>query len=134
MKTAEVRRTRAPAVFRRLFQVLSSLFPALIGRTEKLNLLNGLCNNRLSAVLQEFARIKALLSLMLFRLNVGSSRITEGHLKLGVYVNLGDTKVDSFLNLVVGNARAAVENEGQVARLCLMASRTSKRRPSQFAG
>ena len=84
-------------------------------RAEQFHLLFDFRFDRFGAGSEQLAGVKALALLVLAGLDVLAGRFSEYQLALGVDVDLRDAERDGFLDLVVRDAGAAVENEGHVA-------------------
>ena len=96
-----------------------ALVPSLAVRAELADELLGALDDGVAARLEHLARIVALALLILASLDVLTNALGKDDLEVSVDVNLADAHGDGLLDLVDGDAGAAVENEGQVAGLGL---------------
>ena len=93
----------------------SRLRPALALGAKLDDELLGAVDDGVAARLEELARVVALALLVLAGLDVLAGGLGEDDLEVGVDVDLGDAQRDGLLDLVDGDAGAAVEDERQVA-------------------
>ena len=95
---------------------LPSLLLCLVDGAELLHELLGAGDDGLATGLEELARIVAFALLVLAGLDVLTRGLGEDDLQIGVDVDLGDAAGDGLLDLVLGDAGAAVEDEREIAR------------------
>ena len=91
----------------------------LVDRAELLHKLLGASHDGVATGLEDLTRVEALALEVLAGLDVLTGGLSEDKLEIGVDVDLGDTQGDGLLDLILGDAGATVQNEGQVAGLGL---------------
>ena len=96
----------------------------LVDGAKLLHELLGAGNDVVATRLEELAGVKALALLILASLDVLANALGEDELQVGVDVDLGDTQGDGLLDLILGDAGATVQDEGQVAGLGLDLAQT----------
>ena len=87
---------------------------ALAGAAEQLDLLLALVDDGLRAGSQQLAGVEALALLILASLDILAGSLSEDQLALGVDVDLGDAQADGLCDHLVGDAGAAVQDQGDV--------------------
>ena len=106
----------------------------LVDATELLHELLGARNDGVATGLEELAGIEALALFVLASLDVATHASSEDELEVGVDVNLGDTEGDGLLDLILGDAGAAMKNEREIAGLGLDLTKTLEGKASQVGG